>query len=103
MLLSSALDPIMCRVFSITHKKVDLRWSTTLPAQSIDSFKQLVDAFYTHFAISRAPKKTSTAFVNFQQGKRETLKEYLTCFNSHALEIKDLNKRIVIHQIIARL
>ena len=43
--------------------------------------------------------KTSTALMNFQQGKRETLKEYLTRFNTLALEIKDLNEGIVVHQI----
>ena len=38
--------------------------------------------------------------VNFQQGKWETLKEYLFCFNALTFEIKDLNEGILIHQVI---
>ena len=45
-----------------------------------------------HFATRQAPKKTSVALVNFQQGKRETLKEYFSRFNTLALEIKDINE-----------
>ena len=45
----------------------------------------------------------SVALVNFQQGKWEILKEYLAYFNSLALEIKDLNEGIVVHQIMTGL
>ena len=48
MLLSRALNPIMCRTFSITLKKAGLQWFTTLPTQPISSFKQLAKAFNTH-------------------------------------------------------
>ena len=37
--------------------------------------------------------------VNFQQGKREMLKEYPTHFNALALEIKNLNEGITVHHI----
>ena len=103
MLLSSALDPIMCRAFSTTFKKVSLRWFTTLATWSIDSFKQLSEAFCTHFTTSKAPRKMSVALVNFQQGRWETLKEYLAHFNLLALKVKDLNKGIVVHHITAGL
>ena len=52
---------------------------------------------------SEAPKMMSTAFMNFRQGKHEILKEYLANFNMLMLEIKDLNKRIMVHQIIVGL
>ena len=103
MLLLGAPSPIICQAFSTTLKKSSLQWFTKLPSQSISNFKQLVDAFCTYFATSKAPKKTLTALVNFQQDKRETLKEYLACFNALALEIKDLNEGITIHQIIVGL
>ena len=41
--------------------------------------------------------------VNFQQGRRETLKEYLTHFNKLTLKIRDLNEGIDVHQLIAGL
>ena len=75
----------------------------TLPPQSISYLKQLAEAFNTHFAISRALKKTSTTLVNFQQGRRETLKEYLARFNMLTLEIRELNKGITMHHLIAGL
>ena len=103
MLLLGAPNPIMCKVFSTTLKKVGLCWFTILSAQSISNFKQLADTFCMHFATSQTPKKMLATLVNFQQGKQETLKEYLARFNSLALEIKDLNEGIVIHQIIAGL
>ena len=56
-----------------------------------------------HFATSRTPKKASTALVNFQQGQRETLKEYQARFNTLALEIRELNEGIVVHQLMAGL
>ena len=56
-----------------------------------------------YFATSRAPKKTSAVLVNFLQGRRETLKEYLARFNMFALEIRDLNEGIAVHQLMAGL
>ena len=44
--------------------------------------------------------KMSMALVNIQQGRRETLKEYLAHFNTLALEIRDLNEGIIVHQLI---
>ena len=99
MLLSKAPDLIMCRTFLITLKKAGLRWFTTLPSHSISYFKQIAEAFNMHFATSRALKKTSATLVNFQQGRRETLKEYLAHFNTLALEIRGLNEGIVVHQL----
>ena len=37
--------------------------------------------------------------MNFQQRKQKALKEYLARFNTLALEIKYLNKAVIVHQI----
>ena len=47
------------------------------------------------------PKKTLAALVNFQQGRQETLKEYLARFNMLILEIRELNEEIAVHQLTA--
>ena len=103
MLFSGVSNPIMCRVLSITLKKIRLQWFTTLPTQLVSCFKQLVKASNIHFATRHAPRKTSTTLANFQQGGREMLLEYLAHFKTLALEIRDLNEWIIVHQITTEL
>ena len=103
MLLSGAPNTIMCRAFSTTLKKAGLRWFMGLPKHSISRFCQLTDQFLTHFATSKAYKKTSASLINIRQGRDEPLKAYLARFNRTALEIKDLPQAVAMHSILVDL
>ena len=103
MLLSSILNMIMCRAFSLILKKADRRWFIGLPKNFISQFWQLADQFLAHFATSKAYKKTSTSLINIRWGLGESLKSYMARFNQATLEIKDLPQAIAMHSILVNL
>ena len=66
MMLSGTPNAIMCHAFSTTLKKASLQWFMGLPRNYISCFRQLTDQFLTHFATSKAYKKTSASLINIK-------------------------------------
>ena len=50
-------DEILCRSFPTTLEGAAREWFTKLPTSSIDSFKQLRNAFLRHFVRGKCPKR----------------------------------------------
>ena len=50
-------DEILCRSFPTTLEGAAREWFTKLPTSSIDSFKQLRNAFLCHFVRGKCPKR----------------------------------------------
>ena len=80
MLLSGALYLIMCHAFSITLKKVRLRWFTTLLTQSISYFKQLAKAFNTQFTTKSCSQENINSFSQFSTRKMRDTQRVLSSF-----------------------
>ena len=66
----------MCKVFPSSLGPAAMRWFNGLKADSVDSYKQLTQAFGSHFVTnSRAPQPLS-ALLSLSMRDGETLKTY---------------------------
>ena len=76
MAVHSKNEALMCKVFLSSLGLAAMRWFNGLKANSIDSYKQLTQAFGSHFVTnSRAPQPLS-ALLSLSMCDRETLKTY---------------------------
>ena len=76
MAVHSKDEALMCKVFPSSLGPVAMRWFNGLKANSIDSYRQLTQAFGSRFDTnSRAPQPLS-ALLSLSMRDRETLKAY---------------------------
>ncbi|XP_023914398.1 uncharacterized protein LOC112025952 [Quercus suber] len=76
MAIHSKDEALMCKVFPSSLGPVAMRWFNGLKTNSIDSYRQLTQAFGSRFVInSRAPRPLS-ALLSISMHHRETLKTY---------------------------
>ena len=68
----------MCKVFPSSLGPVAMRWFNGLKANSVDSYRQLTQAFGSHFVTnSRAPQPLSALLLlSLSMSNGETLKAY---------------------------
>nr|GMN67054.1 hypothetical protein TIFTF001_036123 [Ficus carica] len=64
------------------------QWYRRLIPGSVDSFKQLVDAFATAILGAKTRKMETSYLFRIKQGENEPLKEYLDCFDKAVMQIK---------------
>ena len=77
MVVHSKNEPLMCKVFPSNLGLVVMRWFDSLRASSIASFKELIQAFRSHFIIcSRVPRPLAS-LLSLSMREGETLKTYL--------------------------
>ena len=76
MVVHSKDETLMCKVFPSSLGPVAMRWFDDLRADSIDSFKELTQAFGFHFiTCSRVPRPLDLLLSLFMR-EGETLKTY---------------------------
>ena len=76
MVVHSKDETLMCKVFPSSLGPVVMRWFDGLRADSIDSFKELTQAFGSRFiTCSRVPRSLDS-LLSLSMGERETLKTY---------------------------
>ena len=76
MTINSKDETLMCKVFPSSLGPVAMRWFDDLRADSIDSFKELTQAFGSRFiTCSRVPRSLDS-LLSLSMGERETLKTY---------------------------
>ena len=77
MAVHSKDEALMCKVFPSSLGPAAMKWFNGLKANSIDSYRQLTQAFGSHFIMnSRAPQPLS-ALLSLSMRDGETLKAYL--------------------------
>ena len=77
MAVHSKDEALMCKVFLSNLGPAAMKWFNGLKANSIDSYRQLTQAFGSHFIMnSRAPQPLS-ALLSLSMRDGETLKAYL--------------------------
>ena len=77
MAIHSKDEALMCKVFPSSLRPVAMRWFDSLMAGSIGSFKELTQAFGSHFiTCSRVPQPLDS-LLSLSMRKGETLKTYL--------------------------
>ncbi|XP_025703881.1 uncharacterized protein [Arachis hypogaea] len=99
MFLNSDSNPILCRSFPTFLDRVALLWFSSLPAGSITSFDEFAKMFINHFIASKIYVRDSDYLSTIKQGHHESLKDYMTCFTTAAMEILNLNPEVQLHAI----
>ena len=69
-------------------------WFTKLPTSSIDSFKQLSNAFLRHFVGGQCLKRLADHLLTIRQGEKETLRSYVKCFTRENLEVDEADDKV---------
>ena len=77
MTIHSKNKPLMCKVFPSSLGLVAMRWFDSLKASSIDSFKELTQAFGSRFVMCRRVPWPSASLLSLSMREGETLKTYL--------------------------
>ena len=77
MAIHSKNKPLMCKVFPSSLGLVAMRWFDSLKASSIDSFKELTQAFGSRFVMCRRVPWPSASLLSLSMREGETLKTYL--------------------------
>ncbi|XP_021606836.1 uncharacterized protein LOC110611038 [Manihot esculenta] len=90
--LQTLLDALMCKVFPTTLAGPARAWFNSLEAGSIRSFGDLATIFISRF-IAGVPADRKTSYLEtVRQRMNETLREYVACFNTEALQIPELDE-----------
>ena len=72
----NSLLTIYCVVHEVHNSQGSYKF-TKLPKSSIDSFKQLSNAFLYHFVGGQRPKRPVDHLLTIRQGEKETLRSYV--------------------------
>ncbi|XP_043687540.1 (S)-8-oxocitronellyl enol synthase CYC2-like [Telopea speciosissima] len=81
MLLHGALDPIMCRAFTVTLTSSAKAWFDRLELRSMKHFTELGKIFVGNFLSSKNHKKSAVSLSAVKQRKEESPRSYLMRFN----------------------
>ena len=77
MVVHSKDEALLCKIFPSSLEPVAMRWFNGLRANSINSFRELTQAFDSHFVTcSRVPKPLDS-LLSLSMREGETLKAYL--------------------------
>ena len=76
MAVHSKDEALMCKVFSSILGLMAMRWFDGLKPNSINSFKQLTQAFGSRFITSSRVPRPLDSLLSFSMRERETLKAY---------------------------
>ena len=75
----SVSDPLRVRFFSQSLTGSDFGWYTSLPPDSIRTWRQLEDQFHTQYH-SKAAEAGIADLAQVKQKRGETVSEYVQCF-----------------------
>ena len=92
--LQQPLDKILCRSFPTTLKGAAREWFTKLPTSSIDNFEQRGSTFLHHFVSGQRPKRPVDHLPTIKQGKKETLRSYVTRFTRGTLDVDEADDKV---------
>ena len=76
MIVHSKNEALMCKVFPSSLGPVAMRWFNGLKANSIDSFKQLIQAFSSRFITNTRVPQPLSSLLSLSMREGETLKAY---------------------------
>ena len=76
MVVHSKNEALMCKVFSSSLGPIAMRWFDSLGAGSIDSFKELTQAFGSRFITCNRVARPLASLLSLSMREREILKIY---------------------------
>ncbi|XP_059636125.1 uncharacterized protein LOC132278347 [Cornus florida] len=75
----------MCQAFPTTLKGLVKVWFNKLKPRTIDTFKELSKQFVSHFIVGQRHRRSATYLLTVKQQKGESIREYITRFNTEML------------------
>jgi hypothetical protein len=100
LILHGTPDEIACRAFPPTLDGVAKDWFGELEPKSIDDFKTLRHLFLTQFLAVRKDKKNPACLLSIQQGKNESLKDYMQRFNREKLYVEKVSDDTILSALM---
>ena len=82
-------NEVMCRAFPTMLKGTAQLWFGKLPSRTIANFEQLNKGFVHHFIRGQQHKKPTEHLLNIRQAERESLRQYMMCFNKELLQVDE--------------
>ena len=76
MAVNSKNEALMCKVFPSSLGPVVMRWFNDLKANSVDSYRQLTQAFGSHFVTNSKAPRPLNALLSLSMCDEKTLKAY---------------------------
>ena len=76
MAIYSRNEALMCKVFPSSLGPVAMKWFSSLKTNSIDSYKQLTQAFGSRFITNSRVPRPLNSLLSLSMRERETLKAY---------------------------
>ncbi|XP_030933882.1 uncharacterized protein LOC115959579 [Quercus lobata] len=76
MIVHSRNEVLMCKVFLFSLEPVAMRWFNGLRMNSIDSYRQLTQAFDSHFITNHRTPRPLSVLLSLSMQDEETLKAY---------------------------
>ena len=77
MVVHSKNEALMCKVFLSSLGPTAIRWFNGLKADSVDSYRQLTQAFGSRFVTNNKAPQPLSALLSLSMHDEETLKTYL--------------------------
>ena len=74
--MHSKNEALMCKMFPSSLRPVSMRWFDGLEVGSIDSFKELTQAFRSHFITCSKVLQPLDSLLSLSMREGETLKTY---------------------------
>ena len=75
--MHSKNEALMCKVFPLSLGPMAMRWFDGLGSSSIDSFKELTQAFESQFITCSTVPRPLDSLLSLSMREGETLKTYL--------------------------
>ena len=94
--LQGVPDEIMCRAFPTTLKGPARVWFSKIPSNSVSSFEELSKLFVNNFIEGQRHKCSSSSLLTIEQGKSESLRSFITCFNREALSVDEVDDKLLL-------
>jgi len=93
--LQATPDEVACRAFLLTLSGNARDWYRRLPPKSIQNFDEFGKMFITQFMAGIVRKKPAGTLMSIQQGRDESLKEFLQRFNQARLTTESPTEEFV--------
>nr|XP_027067329.1 uncharacterized protein LOC113692926 [Coffea arabica] len=95
MRLQTAADEIRCKTFPMFLKGRARLWFQGLVPGSIRSFSELARQFVAQFIFSKTYSKNAAHLMAIRQKPDESLRNFMTRFNTESLQIMDKDEKVV--------
>ncbi|XP_026377771.1 uncharacterized protein LOC113272080 [Papaver somniferum] len=89
-------DELMCKMFPQSLDGGAIKWFNQLPAQSINTYHELVGEFCSHYKYNRRDRKGCHTFFLLVIRKEESIRQFTRLFKQELTDVDGANDQVVI-------